>query len=155
MSDCPSSAARCARSIVPPMPAIHDLTAHELVHAFSRRELSPVEATRAAFARMDVWEPKINAMYRVRREAALDDAQKSEARWRAGTPRSGLDGVPLTIKENVYTEGDPAPIGTRANGAAPAQAADAPPGARIREAGCVLLGKTTMPDFGMLSSGVS
>jgi aspartyl-tRNA(Asn)/glutamyl-tRNA(Gln) amidotransferase subunit A len=137
------------------MPAIHDLTAHELVHAFSRREMSPVEATRAAFARMDVWEPKINAMYRVRREAALDDARESEARWRAGAPRSALDGVPLTIKENVFTEGDPAPIGTRANDAAPAQAADAPASARIREAGCVLLGKTAMPDFGMLSSGVS
>ena len=32
---------------------------------------------------------------------------------------------------------------------------DAPPAARVREAGCVLLGKTTMPDFGMLASGVS
>ncbi|MGH9885716.1 MAG: amidase family protein, partial [bacterium] len=137
------------------MPAIHDLTAHELVHAFAQRELSPVEATRAAFARMDLWEPKINAMYRVRREAALEDAQQSEARWRVGAPRSALDGVPLTIKENIFTEGDPAPIGTRANDAAPAQAADAPASARIREAGCVLLGKTAMPDFGMLSSGVS
>jgi aspartyl-tRNA(Asn)/glutamyl-tRNA(Gln) amidotransferase subunit A len=137
------------------MPAIHELTAHELVHAFSRRELSPVEATRAAFARMDVWEPKINAMYRVRREAALDDARQAEARWRAGATRSALDGVPLTIKENIFTEGDPAPIGTRANDAAPPQAADAPAAARIREAGCVLLGKTVMPDFGMLSSGVS
>jgi aspartyl-tRNA(Asn)/glutamyl-tRNA(Gln) amidotransferase subunit A len=137
------------------MPAIHDLTAHELVHAYSRRELSPVEATRAAFARMDAWEPKIHAMYRVRREAALADAQNAEARWRAGTPRSALDGVPLTIKENIFTEGDPSPIGTRANDTAAPQPADAPAAARIRDAGCVLLGKTAMPDFGMLSSGVS
>ena len=137
------------------MPAIHELTAHELVHAYSRRELSPVEATRAAFARMDAWEPRINAMYRVRREAALDDARQAEARWRAGAPRSALDGVPLTIKENIFTEGDPAPIGTRANDAAASQPADAPAAARIREAGCVLLGKTAMPDFGMLSSGLS
>jgi aspartyl-tRNA(Asn)/glutamyl-tRNA(Gln) amidotransferase subunit A len=63
--------------------------------------------------------------------------------------------VPLTIKENIYTRGDPAPIGTRANEDAPPQAADAPPAARLREAGCVLLGKTTMPDYGMLSSGLS
>jgi Asp-tRNA(Asn)/Glu-tRNA(Gln) amidotransferase A subunit family amidase len=34
-------------------------------------------------------------------------------------------------------------------------ASDAPPSARVREAGCVLLGKTTMPDFGMLASGIS
>jgi aspartyl-tRNA(Asn)/glutamyl-tRNA(Gln) amidotransferase subunit A len=63
--------------------------------------------------------------------------------------------VPLTIKENIYTRGDPAPIGTRANQDAPPQPADAPPAARAREAGCVILGKTTMPDFGMLSSGLS
>jgi aspartyl-tRNA(Asn)/glutamyl-tRNA(Gln) amidotransferase subunit A len=63
--------------------------------------------------------------------------------------------VPLTIKENLYTQGDPAPIGTRANDQAPPQTADAPAPARIREAGCVLLGKTAMPDFGMLSSGLS
>jgi aspartyl-tRNA(Asn)/glutamyl-tRNA(Gln) amidotransferase subunit A len=63
--------------------------------------------------------------------------------------------VPVTIKENIATRGDPAPIGTRANADAPPQAADAPPAARVREAGCVMLGKTTMPDYGMLSSGLS
>ena len=63
--------------------------------------------------------------------------------------------MPLTIKENIATRGDPAPIGTRANEDAPAQPADAPPAARVREAGCVILGKTTMPDYGMLSSGLS
>ena len=63
--------------------------------------------------------------------------------------------MPVTIKENIYTRGDPAPIGTRANEDTPPQPADAPPAARVREAGCVILGKTTMPDFGMLSSGLS
>jgi len=46
--------------------------------------------------------------------------------------------VPLTIKENIYTRGDPAPIGTRAHEDAPPQPADAPAAARAREAGCVL-----------------
>jgi aspartyl-tRNA(Asn)/glutamyl-tRNA(Gln) amidotransferase subunit A len=137
------------------MAALHELSAHDLVHAYAARELSPLEVTRAAFARMDAWEPKICAMYRVRRDAALDDARAAEARWRAAAPLSALDGVPLTIKENVFTQGDPSPIGTRANEEAPPQAADAPAAARIREAGCILLGKTTMPDFGMLSSGLS
>ena len=63
--------------------------------------------------------------------------------------------MPVTLKENIYTRGDPAPIGTRANEDVPPQAADAPPAARVREAGCVMLGKTTMPDYGMLSSGIS
>jgi aspartyl-tRNA(Asn)/glutamyl-tRNA(Gln) amidotransferase subunit A len=137
------------------MSAVHELSAQQLVHAYASRELSPLEVTRALLARIDAWEPKINAMYRVARDAALAQARDAEARWRAGTPLSALDGVPLTIKENVYTRGDPAPIGTRANEQAPPQPGDAPAAARVREAGCVLLGKTTMPDYGMLSSGLS
>jgi len=106
-------------------------------------------------ARIADWEPRLNAMYRVARNVALEQARASEARWRAGKPLSPLDGVPLTIKENIYTRGDPAPIGTRANEDAPPQPEDAPPAARVREAGCVILGKSTMPDYGMLSSGLS
>ena len=137
------------------MPATHSLTAAQLSRAFERGELSPHEAARAALERIAAWEPRINAMYRVNREGALAQARASEARWRAKAPLSPLDGVPVTVKENIYTRGDPAPIGTRANEDAPPQAADAPPAARLREAGCVILGKTTMPDYGMLSSGLS
>ena len=137
------------------MAAIEQFTAEQLFSAYAKRELSPLDVTRAALARIERWEKRINAMYRVDAEGALEQARASEARWRAGAARSPLDGVPLTIKENIYTRGDPAPIGTRAAADAPPQAADAPPAARVREAGCVILGKTTMPDFGMLSSGLS
>ncbi|OGA21557.1 MAG: amidase [Betaproteobacteria bacterium RIFCSPLOWO2_02_FULL_67_19] len=137
------------------MPAIPDLTAVALAARFARGEGSPLEAARACLERIDACEPKLNAMYRIDREGALAAARAAEARWRAKTPLSPLDGVPVTLKENIYTRGDPAPIGTRANDDAPPQAADAPPAARLREAGCVILGKTTMPDFGMLSAGVS
>ena len=137
------------------MAAIHDLSARELAAAYARHELSPVDVARAQLERISAWEPRINAMYRLSTDVALAAARASEARWRAREPCSGLDGVPITLKENIYTRGDPAPIGTRANDDAPAQAADAPPAARVREAGCVILGKTTMPDYGMLSSGLS
>jgi len=137
------------------MAAIHERSAAELAAAYARGELSPLHVARALLERIDAWEPRINAMYRVHREGALASASASEMRWRRGRPLSALDGVPITIKENIYTRGDPAPIGTRANEDAPPQPADAPPAARVREAGCVILGKTTMPDFGMLSSGLS
>ena len=137
------------------MPAIHELGARELGAAYARGELSPVEVARASLARIESWEPRINAMYRVLHDAALGEARAAEARWRAKRPLSPLAGVPITLKENIYTRGDPAPIGTRANDDAPPQSADAPAAARVREAGCVLLGKTTMPDYGMLSSGLS
>jgi len=137
------------------MTAICERSAGELASAYSRGELSPLQAARAALERIEAWEPLINAMYRVHREAALEQARASELRWHAGRPLSPLDGVPLTLKENIHTRGDPAPIGTRADEDAPPQGADAPAAARVREAGCVILGKTTMPDFGMLSSGLS
>ena len=137
------------------MAALHDLTAAELARRYASGELSPLDVARSLLERIDAWEPHLNAMYRIGREAALAAARASEDRWRAKKPLSPLDGVPVTIKENLYTAGDPAPIGTRANEDAQAQPADAPPAARTREAGCVILGKTTMPDYGMLSSGLS
>jgi aspartyl-tRNA(Asn)/glutamyl-tRNA(Gln) amidotransferase subunit A len=137
------------------MADVWNLTAAQLARGYSEGELSPVAVTRELLERIDAWEPRINAMYRVHREAALVQARASEERWRAGAPLNALDGVPLTIKENIPTRGDPAPIGTRANDEAPPQPADSPPAARVREAGVVILGKTTMPDYGMLSSGVS
>jgi aspartyl-tRNA(Asn)/glutamyl-tRNA(Gln) amidotransferase subunit A len=137
------------------MDPLHKLTAAQLSSAYAGGALSPREVTQQLMARIDAWEPRINAMFRIRRESAQEQAQAAEARWRAGKPLSPLDGVPVTVKENIHTRGDPAPIGTRANEDAPAQRADAPPAARLREAGCVVLGKTTMPDYGMLSSGLS
>jgi aspartyl-tRNA(Asn)/glutamyl-tRNA(Gln) amidotransferase subunit A len=137
------------------MSSQHELSGTELAGLFRRRELSPVEAVRSLLARIEAWEPSLNAMYRLEREGALAQALAAEARWRKGAPRSALDGVAVTIKENIATRGDPAPIGTRANEDAPPATADAPPAARLREAGAVILGKTTMPDYGMLSSGLS
>jgi aspartyl-tRNA(Asn)/glutamyl-tRNA(Gln) amidotransferase subunit A len=136
------------------MTAIHDLSAAELSQAYRARKLSPVEATRAALARIDAWDGKLNAMYIVQPDTALAQAAASEARWREDKPLGALDGVPITIKDNIAVKGMPTPSGTAAGDMTPSTA-DAPPTARLREAGCVLLGKTTMPDFGMLVSGVS
>jgi len=137
------------------MPALHDLDALQVAAQYAAGGLSPVDVARASLERIAALEPRLNAMYRVDREGALAAAKAAEGRWRSKQPLSPLDGVPVTLKENIYTRGDPAPIGTRANDDAPPQPADAPPAARLREAGCVILGKTTMPDFGMLSSGLS
>ena len=137
------------------MSDLHALTAAELCAAYAARRLSPVEVTRAALAHMSRWEPHLNAMFLVDEEAALAQARAAESRWKAGAPFCALDGVPVTIKENIATKGDKAPIGTAANESLAPADADAPPAARVREAGCVILGKSTMPDYGMLSSGLS
>lgn len=136
------------------MTALHDLPAQDLLAAYRQRTLSPVEVTQAVLAHMERWEPHIRATYLLRPEHALAQARQSEARWQRGEPQGLLDGVPVTIKENIATQGDPTPLGTAAVPLVHA-AADAPPAARLREAGAVMVAKTTMPDYGMLSSGLS
>ena len=136
------------------MTALHDLPAQDLLAAYRQRTLSPVEVTQAVLAHMERWEPHIRATYLLRPEHALAQARQSEARWQRGEPQGLLDGVPVTIKENIATQGDPTPLGTAAVPLVPATA-DAPPAARLREAGAVMVAKTTMPDYGMLSSGLS
>jgi aspartyl-tRNA(Asn)/glutamyl-tRNA(Gln) amidotransferase subunit A len=134
--------------------SVYELTATALAKAYAAKTLSPVEVAQAALARIETWESRINAMYIVDAAGALAQAQASETRWRAGRPLSVLDGVPVTIKDNIALRGFPTPGGTAAGEMTPALR-DAPPAERLREAGCVMLGKTTMPDFGMLVSGVS
>ncbi|MGJ3265583.1 MAG: amidase [Salinarimonas sp.] len=134
--------------------SLADLSACDLVAAYESRELSPVEVTRAVIARIEASEPVLHALWAFDPQAALESAQASEARWGAGAPAGPIDGVPVTIKENIATTGLGMPLGTAARDLVPAEV-DAPPAARTREAGGVVLARTTMPDYGMLSSGLS
>jgi aspartyl-tRNA(Asn)/glutamyl-tRNA(Gln) amidotransferase subunit A len=134
--------------------ALHEMGAAALLHGYARGDFSPLEVARAVLGHVERWEPHLQALYLLRPERVLEQARASEARWLKGQPQGPLDGVPVTLKDNIATEGDPMPLGTAAVELLPAPA-DAPPAARLREAGAVLLAKTTMPDYGMLSSGLS
>ena len=134
--------------------ALHELSAPALVELYRRREVSPVEVARSVLGHVERWEQHLQALFLFHPEQVLQQARASEARWLKGEPAGLIDGVPLTLKDNIATRGDPMPLGTAAVDLAPA-AADAPPAARVREHGGVLLAKTTMPDYGMLSSGLS
>ncbi|MDB5848391.1 MAG: amidase [Rhodoferax sp.] len=136
------------------MSDLHDLPAHTLLAAYRQKSLSPVEVTQAVLRHIERWEPSLHATYLLRPEAALAQARSSEARWMKSAPCGPLDGVPTTLKDNIATRGDPMPLGTAATSLAP-MADDAPPAARLRAAGAVIVTKTAMPDYGMLSSGLS
>ncbi len=136
------------------MTRVHDLSALELADGYRRGTLAPVEVLRELLRHIGRWEPHLHALYAFDPEGALAQAEAAQGRWRRGAPLSPLDGVPVTIKENIATRGVPVPLGTAATELVPA-AADAPPAARLREAGAVIVAKTTMPDYGMLSSGLS
>ena len=136
------------------MTQIHDMTAADLLAAYKSKKLSPVEAVDGVIARIEAWEPKLKALYAPDFGNARKAAADSAKRWQKGTPRGTLDGVPITIKENIATKGVPVPLGTAATELVPA-AADAPAAGRVCEGGAIILAKTTMPDYGMLSSGRS
>jgi aspartyl-tRNA(Asn)/glutamyl-tRNA(Gln) amidotransferase subunit A len=133
--------------------ALHDRSAVELLALYARGECSPMEVARELIAHIERCEPTLHALWAFDAAALLAQACDSQARWRRGEARA-LDGVPVTVKENIATRGTPVPLGCAAVELVPA-AADAPPAARMREAGALIVGKTTMPDLGMLSSGLS
>jgi aspartyl-tRNA(Asn)/glutamyl-tRNA(Gln) amidotransferase subunit A len=130
------------------------MSALELLRLYRTRELSPVEAMASVIERVEAYEPHIHATFLFAPERALSEARASEARWAKGEPIGPLDGVPVTIKDNIATRGDPKPVGTAAEDLSP-QKEDAPPAQRLREAGAIIFTKTTMPDYGMLTSGLS
>lgn len=119
----------------------------EQAAAYAAGTLSPVEVAQAHLARIDAVEPRLAAFQLVDADGALAAARLSEARWRNAAPLGPLDGVPMTIKDNVDIVGLPTRHGSTLTPDTPA-AADSPVVARLREAGGVLLGKTTLPEFG-------
>ncbi len=125
-----------------------DCSAIELLQLYRSRRASPVEATRAVLARIDRLNPKLNAFCYLAPDEALTAAQASEARWRTGQPCGVLDGVPTSIKDLILTRGWPTLRGSRTVDPNQPWEVDAPASARLREAGAVLLGKTTTPEFG-------
>ena len=133
---------------------LHDLSAVDLIAGFRAKQFSPAEVLEDVLAHVAAWEPHIKALYAFDPEGARATATAATERWHKGEPIGLLDGVPVTIKDNIATKGVPVPLGTATTALVPAPA-DSPPAARLREAGAVIFSKTTMPDYGMLSSGLS
>jgi len=130
------------------------LSAAELGPLYAAKKLSPVEVAKDAMARIERFEPAVNA-FTVRDEAiTLAMAEASQARWLKGEAIGPLDGVPVTIKDNIGVAGWSMRRGSAVASDAPF-ASDSPATARLREAGAVFLGKTTMPEYGWKGVGDS
>ncbi|MEV0527961.1 amidase [Streptomyces sp. NPDC050439] len=130
------------------MTELTDLTAVQLVEAYRKGELSPVDATRAALRRAEDVQPAVNAFVRVDGEQALAQAEESAGRWRRGEPQGLLDGVPVSVKDILLQRGGPTLRGSKTVRTEGAWDEDAPSVARLREHGAVFIGKTTTPEFG-------
>jgi aspartyl-tRNA(Asn)/glutamyl-tRNA(Gln) amidotransferase subunit A len=131
------------------------VSAVALLDLYRRRALSPVEVTRLLLDRLEALQPRINAFCIVDRDGAMAAAGASEARWRRREAAGPLDGVPVTIKDLMLMRGFPTRRGSCLVDPDQDWSEDAPATARLREAGAVILGKTTTPEFGWKALGDS
>jgi aspartyl-tRNA(Asn)/glutamyl-tRNA(Gln) amidotransferase subunit A len=130
-------------------------SAVSLLELYRKRALSPVDVTRLLLDRLDALQPKINAFCIIDRDGALAAARASEQRWMSGGQIGRLDGVPVTIKDLVLMRGFPTRRGSCLVDPNKDWSEDAPAVARLREAGAIILGKTTTPEFGWKALGDS
>ncbi|MCO6415373.1 amidase [Siccirubricoccus sp. KC 17139] len=122
------------------------LSATALAGRFASGALSPEMALEAVLARIARLNPRLNAIIALDEAGARAAARASAARWRAGTPLSPLDGVPISVKDNITVAGLPCAWGSPVfRDFAPER--DELPVARCRAAGMVILGKTNVPEF--------
>ena len=135
---------------------IANMQAVELSEQYNSGTLSPVTVAEVMIERINRLNPKINAFHHITADSALKSAHESEKRWKDGRPLSLIDGVPTAIKDGLLMKGVPVYRGSMANAAEKQNwDIDAPVVSRLQENGAIILGKTTMCDYGMLASGYS
>jgi aspartyl-tRNA(Asn)/glutamyl-tRNA(Gln) amidotransferase subunit A len=121
------------------------LSARELSAAYADG-LLPLDVIQSTLSRIRDLNPKLNAIVTLDEAGALRAAEASGGRWKEGRPASPLDGVPLTIKDNVLVAGMRATWGSLLyRDFVPEE--DEAPVRRLRDAGAVILGKTNVPEF--------
>ena len=122
------------------------LPATELQRRYRARTLTPSAVVRAVLERIDAVNPRLHAVVARRDDAVLAEAAAATQRFDAGRPLSPLDGLPLTVKDSLFTAELPTTVGTAA-------LRDWRPGldelawARARAGGALLVGKTNVPEF--------
>jgi aspartyl-tRNA(Asn)/glutamyl-tRNA(Gln) amidotransferase subunit A len=123
------------------------LPATELQGLIRTRKLSPVELMEAVLARVRALEPKLNAFATLTADAAMAGAKAAEAKLARGEVSGPLHGLPVTIKDLAVTAGIATERGSHTQkGTVPDT--DAPFVARLKQAGAIVLGKTTTSEFG-------
>ncbi len=123
------------------------MPASELAPKIARRELSAVEVIRATLARIDNVQTALNCFITVCADDALRDAAVIDQRIARGENVGALGGVPLHVKDLVNTAGVRTTFGSFMH-EHNVPKADAVSVARLKQAGAVLIGKTTTPEFG-------
>lgn len=119
-----------------------------LVSLYRKRKVSPVEVTKFMLNRIESLNPKLNAYLTVTADLALAHAKKAESELfrKSRRDRGSLHGVPISLKDNIYTKDIRTTAGSKIlKDFVPLH--DAPIVAQLKEAGAILLGKTNMHEF--------
>jgi aspartyl-tRNA(Asn)/glutamyl-tRNA(Gln) amidotransferase subunit A len=128
--------------------ALWQLSAGELQRRYRERSLTPLAVAEACLGRLEAVNPRLNAVVARRDPAFIAEAQAATERHAQGRPLSALDGIPLTVKDSLFTADLPTTWGTPA-------LRDHQPGLeelsvrRARAGGALLLGKTNVPEFAL------
>ena len=124
-----------------------DLTLVEAADRIARGEASPSELVEACLDRIAALDDRLRSFVVVLAERAREDARRAEREIAAGDYRGPLHGIPVAIKDLADVAGVPTRAGSAVHAAAGAATADATVVARLREAGAIVLGKTTTHEF--------
>jgi aspartyl-tRNA(Asn)/glutamyl-tRNA(Gln) amidotransferase subunit A len=124
-------------------------TAAQLTDLYQKGLASPVTVTEQILSKIQQLNPVLNAFCYTDPDISLEQAHASAQRWQQHRPMGKLDGVPFAVKDSILTQGWPTLQGSLTIDPAQHWLEDAPATARLREAGAILIGKTTMPEFGV------
>jgi aspartyl-tRNA(Asn)/glutamyl-tRNA(Gln) amidotransferase subunit A len=122
------------------------LSIEEAGRLLRRKKISPVELVDSALTQIERWNPEINAFITVLASQARRQAKRAEQDFRRNVPRSPLHGIPISLKDNIYTKGIRTTAGSKI-------LFDFVPGIdsviadRLARAGAILLGKTNLHEF--------
>jgi Asp-tRNA(Asn)/Glu-tRNA(Gln) amidotransferase A subunit family amidase len=114
--------------------------------AVREKTISATDLLEAHLINIERWNPKLNAFVSVDRERARLQAKAADDATQSGRSLGPLHGVPITIKSSIDVAGLPCEAGTRLRAGHIAES-DAPLVARLKAAGAVIIGNTTVPEF--------
>ncbi|HDM32627.1 MAG TPA: amidase, partial [Deltaproteobacteria bacterium] len=126
------------------------MSATRMLNAYREKELSPVEVVDAILKRIEEINPKINAFVTLLADEAMDSAKKAERDILEGKPIGALHGIPVSIKDNIFTKGIRTTFGSKLyENLIPQQ--DCAFVERLKREGAIIIGKTNLPELGLIA----
>jgi aspartyl-tRNA(Asn)/glutamyl-tRNA(Gln) amidotransferase subunit A len=122
------------------------LSIEEASRLLRARKISPVELIEATLGQVKEWDPRVNAFITVLEDAARRHARRAEKALRRNVPASPLFGIPISLKDNIYTKGIRTTAGSKILFNFVPES-DSAIDSKLAQSGAILLGKTNLHEF--------